>query len=81
MLHRACTIFIVSLRLANLSVQPSFKLFSPGGCEIDSGCVCKPGYVKEGNTCIPQQNCGCVVRGKYISKGNLIKFLKLMNFI
>ena len=29
------------------------------------GCQCQDGYVLSGNTCVPQQECGCQYKGRY----------------
>ncbi|CAG5108082.1 Oidioi.mRNA.OKI2018_I69.chr1.g3625.t1.cds [Oikopleura dioica] len=38
--------------------------------EIDSMCVCQPGFILDGDDCIPEENCGCTENGYYYSLGS-----------
>ncbi|XP_056652070.1 IgGFc-binding protein [Monodelphis domestica] len=48
-----------SLGCAALSAPPN----CPGTCS--EGCQCDVGFVSDGQTCIPIQDCGCYVDGRY----------------
>lgn len=46
-------------------------------CKAASGCTCIDGYVREGNSCIPKQDCGCVINGRYVIKSKCDKLQKI----
>ncbi|CAG5078437.1 Oidioi.mRNA.OKI2018_I69.PAR.g8984.t1.cds [Oikopleura dioica] len=41
--------------------------------EIDSMCVCEPGFILDGEDCIPEENCGCTENGYYYALGSVFQ--------
>ncbi|KAM4652255.1 IgGFc-binding protein-like [Discoglossus pictus] len=43
-------------------------MFSPSTCtdRCFEGCECDPGYVFDGDTCVPVNQCGCIYNGRYL---------------
>ncbi|XP_074048627.1 IgGFc-binding protein-like [Macrotis lagotis] len=48
------------------------SLSGPAGCQAGrchEGCVCDPGFVLSGATCVPLGQCGCLLSGHYYEPG------------
>ncbi|KAJ8332930.1 hypothetical protein SKAU_G00418260, partial [Synaphobranchus kaupii] len=46
----------------------------PGTCSnaCFEGCQCDPGFVSDGDKCVPMDTCGCIYEGRYIKSGQSV---------